>query len=301
MICLPGHAGRVRGLVYSPDGSTLVSCGDDGFVRFWDRSTGRQVAEELGSLEKAGYRRGVYGVAVSPDGRLMAAAGGDRQIRCWSLPPVRRHGPSSIQSHTGVVTSIAFIGEQTVVCGGGNGRGGLAVCEFPASIWKTRNLEMTGIWCVAVHPTSGLVALGTAGVLSDDDGISFWDPMSDSDPYLGPASSRVRSLAFSPDGRFLAASQRDRVKIWDLETNSLVKTLRGHQAPVHALAYAPGGSSLASASHDGTVRVWDADSGSILGCYDWEIGKLGSLAFAPDGMTVAAGGERGIVVWDAGF
>ena len=76
--------------------------------------------------------------------------------------------------------------------------------------------------------------------------------------------------------------------------------LRGHDGPVHALAYAPGDvATLASGSADGTVRMWNPATGAA-----WATFRTGrspqALAFSPDGNRLAAGHPDvgGISVWD---
>jgi WD40 repeat protein len=75
--------------------------------------------------------------------------------------------------------------------------------------------------------------------------------------------------------------------------------LRGHDGPVHALAYAPGDvTTLASGSADGTVRMWNPAAGRA-----WATFRTGraaqALAFSPDGTLLAAGHPDlgGISVW----
>ena len=71
----------------------------------------------------------------------------------------------------------------------------------------------------------------------------------------------VESVAFSPDGKTLAAASHDMtVKVWDVATAKRA-TLQGHTQAVYSVAFSPDSKTLASASGDKTVRLWDVATG----------------------------------------
>src|SRR5262245_57948448 len=71
------HNGPVFAVVFSPDGRTLYSGGDDHLVRVWDV----RARKELPPFE--GHMAGVLALALTADGRTLVSAGRDGSVRFW--------------------------------------------------------------------------------------------------------------------------------------------------------------------------------------------------------------------------
>jgi WD40 repeat protein len=72
----------------------------------------------------------------------------------------------------------------------------------------------------------------------------------------------VRSVAFSPDGHWIASGSFDKtVRVWNSETGEPVGLpLIGHTDSVNGVAFSPDGLQLISGSGDCTIRIWSAPS-----------------------------------------
>ncbi|MGZ6576168.1 MAG: WD40 repeat domain-containing protein [Solirubrobacteraceae bacterium] len=111
----------------------------------------------------------------------------------------------------------------------------------------------------------------------------------------------VNSVAYSPDGRTLAAGNGDHgtVGLWDVQRHHLIRTLHiGNSGPVNSVVFAPDKRILAIGSESGTVQLWSLPGDNPLATLNGGTGAVFSVAFSPDGRTLAAGGFSGTIrVW----
>jgi WD40 repeat protein len=114
------------------------------------------------------------------------------------------------------------------------------------------------------------------------------------------AAGVVNEMAFSPDGRTLAAvgsAPGAGVQIWDLGTGKQWN-LPGHTAAVRGLAFAPREPLLATCAEDGTVRLWELAAGEArartIDLGRWPSG-IRAVAFTPDGRFLITANGNGTV------
>jgi tetratricopeptide (TPR) repeat protein len=117
--------------------------------------------------------------------------------------------------------------------------------------------------------------------------------------YEMDARDYARSIAISPDGRWLATGfLYEGIRIWEVDTGLPVQTLKGHAASINSIAFSPDNLLLASASRDRSIKLWDAQSGAELRELRGHDGEVSAIAFSPDGQwLVSAGSDRTVRIW----
>lgn len=111
----------------------------------------------------------------------------------------------------------------------------------------------------------------------------------------------IEAAAFSPDGKTIAASNRDGFSLWDAETGAMTKFVADKEAGYgFGIAFSPDGRRIAGAQGSKSGIVWDAQSGRRLLDLRGHTDIVDAVAYSRDGKFIATGGwDHDVRVWDA--
>lgn len=290
MRTFPGHTGFVQSLAFSPVGSLVASGASDGRVIVWDSLSGDIVHEAKMDGESIGA------IAFHPDGAFLAAGSHEGYVRVFDLAEGLM--PVTSWDEQGRITALALTPDgQTLAWSSYDGWFATGwVAPVPAD-------SATGqLFIFRISPDGRTVAVAGTGPA-----ILLHDLASPANPIGLPHGDRqgVWSLAFSPDGRTLAAALAGGVQLWDVPERRLLTEWKDHDDITTGIAISPDGSRLLTCSWDRTARLYEFDPvarkrGPLVGCYDWNVGKLFDVAISPDSTLAVAGGDEGdfVVSWD---
>jgi WD40 repeat protein len=268
------------GLVFSPDGKTLVTGGHDtdtritgekpekGSTRIWDLATGRERAR----FAVEGFY--VCSVAISPDGKLVAAGVSDQTVRIYDLASGLERMPRLGQDHALQPK--------------------LQEADAPMPAFNNREDRLV-MPCLAFSPDGSILASGSSGtgsilssVLAD---VYLWDIARGKElRHFQAHQTRVHSLDFSPNGRTLASTGAEpMIRLWDVAGGREAFPQPGHRTWIRTLAISPADGTVFTGGQDGTIRQWDRKSGRELGVIAGFPDLADPIALSPDGKTLIVG------------
>ncbi|MEX2287802.1 MAG: Gfo/Idh/MocA family oxidoreductase [Planctomycetaceae bacterium] len=100
--------------------------------------------------------------------------------------------------------------------------------------------------------------------------------------------SYVKSVAFSPDGKLLASGSYQAATLWDVATHKPVKTFDAHGGYVTGVRFSPDGKLLATCSDDQSIRLWNVENGEPGYVMTGHAYPVQGIAFSPDGKRIAS-------------
>ena len=291
----------------SPDGKLVASGHVDNGIRIWDVESGRLVRTIVG------HRFPVLGVAFSPDGFYLASASMDRTVKVWKTQPDQpvpapydndRPLPVAVFMHKKDVYRAVFSPDgKFLVSASDDNRASIwrveeakpfSVNVQPSAILQTKR----GVQAVAVSPDAKLIL--TTGM----DIVRLWDITSPASPKvlhefgdlykvsLRPFNNFNGSVAFSPDGKMIAAGGAGGVAVWDVQTQRELWRIRaGWSGQGNGVDFSPDGKFLAAGGGD-AAKIFSLEGKQVA-----QLKATGPPRFSPDGKRLLIAGSP-LSLWD---
>ncbi|KAK1068645.1 beta transducin [Friedmanniomyces endolithicus] len=318
--CVETHVAQTNGecwaLGMSPDGAGCITAGNDGELKVWQidldtlASLGSGVGEgkhesvltSRGILRRQGRDRTI-GIAFHPKQNYIAVHGSDKSVEIWRIRPadeVHRHmqrkrrrrrekaaaANETMLPETEEATGIPLVDDifvsYVVVRTGGKVR---SACWANSTSRTSKSLQLM------ISTTNNQLEMYTLTTQRAQQKAQAKDtPEYNRSLALDIPGHRtdIRSLALSSDDRMLASASAGQLKIWNLKTQSCLRTLDCGQALCST--FLPGDRIVLLGTKTGDLEMYDISTSSLIESIPAHEGQaIWTLALHPDGRSVVTG------------
>lgn len=280
------HVDAVHSVVYSTDGSYLLTSSGDASARLWHTISG---------IEERNFHRPnepLYLAKLSPNGVWVATASENGKIALWNVEDEQE--PQWEQECATDIKDIVFssIDESILVT---HKNTNLEVFSFDGRKLYSENLEYTDDVIFSSYKANKIFIITVNDRNIVQFGINKHPPhLLKVPPEVDDAGDilyqRIDNATLSPNGDYILL---DNGQLWSSKTKTLVITLDTQVSQLSAMAFSPDGNWILTGNGKGTAQLWDTASGSehavLLGHTD----AILSVAFSLDSLWVATGSKDG--------
>ncbi|MDJ0752143.1 MAG: protein kinase [Ardenticatenaceae bacterium] len=243
--------GSVYQAKFHPEGTQVVTVGEDHTVRIWDVATGEllRLWTAHGEGNSGGYFFGIVDVAYDPTGTRITTAGADGVAKVWDT----NTGDEliSLEGHTAGLHTVDFSPNGRYIATGSDSGDGTA------RVWDALSGETVHIldqgnrvWGVAFSPDSRLLATSGSGGI-----VKLWDLETGEEIFTLPShNATVGSVNFTEDGSQLITSGGDFTRVWDVANGEEIKTIASSSR--FKVVMTPDGRFLYGGAGDGKIVAY---------------------------------------------
>ncbi|MFC1959158.1 TIR domain-containing protein [Chloroflexota bacterium] len=296
---LAGHTGSINRISWSPDGRYIASSAEDQTVRIWT-VFGKDSTSFGPELHILNHSEGVFNAHWSPDGEFISTASLDNLVHIWDATSGQHI--NQFAGHQGEVSSANWNSDGSQIV--------TTSWDGSAKIWDTQtgielltfaagDFSLGWLWNAAWSPDNTKIA-----TVRENGWVGIWDAVTgdllDVSLLQGYGGT---SIAWSPDGAYLAAAHMGSARIedsiggviWNTATEEIEVIL---PYAMQSIEWSPDGTIIAAASTNSTARIYDANSGNILATLVGHQAKVRGVDWSPNGKRLATVSDDGTVrVW----
>ena len=293
-----GRWGVGLSIDFSPDGTKIVTGGENAKAIIWDTATGLA----LTTRELTKYSSDTSTALFTPAGDRIVTTNRSGYVQVWDV--VERGEHRILAWHFGRVLAAAFSPSGEFIITGGQD-GNTVVWDVHAGAPINSFFHRAPIYSIDVSPDGETFIVGyntlEEGILSDTV-VGFAEIRNFKTGEIIHKSDKlniVKDVKYSPDGSRFLVTSGSRVLVYNTQGRNLLLILSAHNGDVRSVNFSPDGSKIATASEDRTARLWDAYTGEELRVLFQHKTWVTGASFSADGDYVLVTTTQGSNVVDA--